>query len=141
VLVADDEGKAKLVRQLFLDPLVPPKAPSAEALAAVAPASIRLDILNGSGVPGAARRMADVLKQRGFAVASVGNAGGAARSVTEIHVRSGDVLAGQKVSTMLPVKGPSLAADLAAGAKGGKVTVIVGHDFADAPQREASAVR
>ena len=141
VLVADDEGKAKLVSQLFLAPLVPPKATSAEALAAVAPASIRLDVLNGSGVPGAARRMADALKQRGFAVASVGNAGGAARSVTEIHVRSGDVLAGQKVSAMLPVKGPLLSADLEAGAKGGQVTVIVGHDFADAPQREASAVR
>ena len=61
--------------------------------------------------------------------------------MTEIHVRSGDVLAGQKVSAMLPVKGPLLSADLEAGAKGGQVTVIVGHDFADAPQREASAVR
>ena len=141
VLIADDDAKAKLVRRLFVDPVVAPAPPSAAALAAVAPSSISLDVRNGSGVPGAARRLADLLKQRGFAIASVGNAEGSTYPVTEVHVRAADTLAGHKVLASLPLKQTVLAPDLTGPSKGGVVTVIVGHDFADAPQREASAVR
>jgi len=140
VLVADDDAKAKLVRQLFIDPVVPPIAPTAAALAAVSPASIKLDVKNGSGVPGAARRLADVLRRQGFSIGTVGNADGSAYSVTQVHVRPGDTLSGNKVLASLPFKGAQLTPDVPGAAKAA-VTVIVGHDFADSPQREASAVR
>jgi hypothetical protein len=56
-------------------------------------------------------------------------------------VRSGDAAAGDKVRAALPVKAAVLAPDLTEAAQGATVRVVVGHDFADAPQREASAVR
>jgi len=140
VLVSDDDAKAKLVRQLFIDPVVPPIAPTAAALAAVSPASITLDVKNGSGVPGAARRLADVLRRQGFSIGTVGNADGSAYSVTQVHVRPSDTLSGNKVLASLPFKGAQLTPDVPGAAKAA-VTVIVGHDFADSPQREASAVR
>ena len=141
VLVADDDAKAKLVRHLFVDPLVPPVPPSAEALAAVAPSSVRIEVRNGSGVPGAARRMAEALKRQGYTIADVGNADGSTYATTEVHVLPADELAGHKVRAALPVKGASFVNDVAQPSKAGRVTVIVGHDFADSPQREASAVR
>lgn len=141
VLVADDDAKNKLVRQLFVDPVVPAPPPSAAALAAIEPASIRVDVRNGSGVPGAARRLAELLRRQGYAIAAVGNAPTSGNAVTEVHVRSGDAAAGDKVRAALPVKAAVLAPDLTEAAQGATVRVVVGHDFADAPQREASAVR
>ena len=172
VLVADDDAKAKLVRQLFIDPVVPPIAPTAAALAAVSPASITLDVKNGSGVSGGTdnhlmlvdlrsfdpRHFADdpLLSQRiqaalanpqnmgemagADSIGTVGNADGSAYSVTQVHVRPSDTLSGNKVLASLPFKGAQLTPDVPGAAKAA-VTVIVGHDFADSPQREASAVR
>ena len=140
VLIADDDAKNKLVRQLFIAPAAPQAPISAAALAAIAPSSIHVDVRNGSGVPGAARRLADLLRREGYSIGTVGNADGSAYSLTEVHVRSGDETAGHKVRSALPLKEAVLSQDPDSQTHGG-VTVIVGHDFADPPQREASAVR
>ncbi len=141
VLIADDDSKRKLVRRIFLDPVVPATPPSAEAIAAVSPKTIAVDVRNGSGVPGAARRMADVLRQKGFTIAAVGNADANTYAATEIHVRASDAVDAHKVRVSIPVKGAVVTPDLADTVKSGRVTVIVGRDFTDATQREASAVR
>ncbi|HEV8022209.1 MAG TPA: LCP family protein, partial [Candidatus Lustribacter sp.] len=60
VLVADDAARVKIVSD-FIGPYVavtPP--PSADALAAVKPSDLRVDVRNGSGVPGLGKKVAEL---------------------------------------------------------------------------------
>ena len=75
VLIPDDVGKAKIVAD-FIGPYraaTPP--PSAEDLAAIKPSDLRIDVRNGSGVPGLGAKVAAVLRHDGYVINSVGNAG------------------------------------------------------------------
>ena len=145
VIIADDAAKNALVRKLFLAPIVPAAPPSAAAVAAVAPASVRVHVLNGSGKAGMGRKMADLLTKKGFVVVEVGNAANFGYDATEIHVRGTSAQAsGERVRTAIPVKTGGVQADATpqpAGVRPGEVTVIVGRDYAMPPQSEASAVK
>jgi hypothetical protein len=118
----------------------PVPSPDALALAAIAPATLRVDVENGSGVPGVAGRLAAKLKQAGFTIGQVGNADRSDYNATEIHEHSSVIFAGAKVRAALPktlrnamvVPDPSPSA-LPVAATTSDVTVIVGSDAATAP--------
>jgi hypothetical protein len=137
-LLPDVEGRARLVASMLVAPPSPEPSPDAMALAAIAPGTLRIDIVNGSGTEGAAHRVAVLLKHAGFTVGSVGDAARSDYTTTEIHEHSTVTFAGAKVRAALP---PSSKAAVVpdpaptgspAPAITSDVTVIVGSDLATA---------
>jgi polyisoprenyl-teichoic acid--peptidoglycan teichoic acid transferase len=143
VLIADDAGKTDLVHKLFLDPLVPVAPPNPQAVAAVPASRIRVEVRNGSGIPGLGHKVAASLQKQGFAIDRVGNADHYDYASTEVHVHSATPLAGDRVRIALAVHGAKLTPEVPVpGAKPtSDVTVIVGRDYAAVPETEASAVK
>lgn len=139
-LVPDVHVRAQLVASMLVASPAPVPSPDALALAAIAPATLRVDVENGSGVPGVAGRLAAKLKQAGFTIGQVGNADRSDYNATEIHEHSSVIFAGAKVRAALPktlrnamvVPDPSPSA-LPVAATTSDVTVIVGSDAATAP--------
>ncbi len=141
-LVPDTAARDRLVQTMLLAPPVPEPSPDAMALAAIAPSSLRVDVENGSGVPGAATAVANRLRKAGFTIGDVGNASRSDYDATEIHEHSTVTFAGAKVRAALPasvakaavVPDPSPTASPAsdAAATTSDVTVIVGADLAKA---------
>jgi len=141
VIIADDAAKNTLVKKMFLDPVLPAVPPDARAVAAIDPATIAVDVQNGSGIKGQGARLALVLRKLGFKVASVGNASTFGYDATEIHVHSASApLAGERVRSALALKTATVQPDAVSASKSTDVTVIVGRDFAAPAQKEASAV-
>jgi LCP family protein required for cell wall assembly len=144
VIVPDETKKVALVKKFFVDPPVPQVLPSARALASVPKSSIHIQVLNGSGVRGVARKLADQLHKQGFVIDKVGDAPASDHEATEVHVFSTTPVAGEIVLAALPLKTAVVVPESyegtpAASGNVSDVTIIVGRDFA--PQREASAVR
>ncbi len=142
VLVADEIGKAKLVKRIFADQPVPRAPIDARAVAAIAPATVHVAVRNGSGRKGEGLKVAETLRKAGFVVDSIGNAPSFAYDATEIRVRDNATpLLGERVRTALALKNTTLASDAATATPavaGSDVTVIVGRDLADATTVEAS---
>ncbi|MEO6836131.1 MAG: LCP family protein [Candidatus Tumulicola sp.] len=140
-LVPDAEARERLVDSMLLAPPVPEPSPDDMALAAIAPATLRVDVENGSGVLGAGRRVADALKKAGFTVGDVGNAPRSDYVTTEIHEHSTVTFAGARVRAALPaalqkaavVPDPSPSPDAQATATTSDITLIVGTDLANVP--------
>jgi polyisoprenyl-teichoic acid--peptidoglycan teichoic acid transferase len=138
-LVPDVEGRNRLVQSMLLAPPVPEPSPDAMALAAIAPSTLRVNVQNGSGIPGAAKRVADLLKKDGFAIGDVGDASRDDYAISEVHEHSTVTFAGAKVLAALPQlqKAAVVADPLPSGsplpATTSDVTVIVGTDLANAP--------
>jgi len=131
VLVADDAAKSQLVTKMFLQGLTStPADPS--AVAKIDPATIHVDVRNGSGVKGQGARVAAQLRKIGFLIASVGNADAFTYDATEIHVHStATPLAGERVRVALAIKTATVQPDATANpSTGSDVTVIVGRDYA-----------
>lgn len=136
VLIADDAQKQKIVQQLLLEPAPRTNPPGAADLAAIAPSSIKIDVKNGSGVPGLAHKVADALRKEGYVINDVGNAVDSAKDATEIHEHTLITFAGAKVRASLATgaKSISVTTDAAASpAPASDVTVIVGKDLANVP--------
>jgi LCP family protein required for cell wall assembly len=133
VSIPDQVAKAQMVQKMLLDPPRPTREPDAAALA-VAPWSVRVDVENGSGVPGAAARVAAALRKQGFAIASVGDAPSTTFTVTEVHAHSKIALAGERVLQALGegARSARVLQDTSAPAHEppSDVTVIVGQDLA-----------
>ncbi len=142
-LVPDDEARERLVATMLLAPPVPEPSPDTMALAAIAPATLRVDVENGSGVSGAGRRVADALQKAGFAIGQVGNAPRSDYVTSEIHEHSTVTFAGARVRAALPVAeqkaavvadpSPTGSPDAQASPTTSDVTLIVGEDLANAP--------
>ncbi|GAC1494506.1 MAG: hypothetical protein NVS1B2_11260 [Vulcanimicrobiaceae bacterium] len=136
VVVADDAGKAKLVKKMFLDPLVPAAPVDSRAVAAIAPATVHVAVRNGSGLSGQGAKVASALRKAGFVVDSISNAPSFGYTTTEIHVRgTATPLLGERVRTALALRDATLLADAqgatqATAASASDVTVIVGRDVA-----------
>jgi polyisoprenyl-teichoic acid--peptidoglycan teichoic acid transferase len=138
-LVPDTAARAHLVATMLVAPPVAMPSPDALALAAIPPATLRVDVENGSGVAGAARRIAAVLRQAGFSIGDVGDAERSDYGATEIHEHSSVTFAGARVREALPAglrqaavvpdSTPS-ASPVASATTTSDVTVIVGSDFA-----------
>lgn len=140
-LVPDTQERDRLVESMLLAPPVPEPSPDAMALAAIAPGTLRVDVENGSGIDGAAKRVADRLRRAGFVIGSVGDASHTGYASTEIHEHSTVAFAGAKIRAALPagksevIPDPSPAGSPLpdATAVTSDVTVIVGEDLAKLP--------
>lgn len=144
VLIPDETIKAQYVDSMLLNPPVPTPSPDAAAVAAIDPSNVRVDVENGTGISGIARRVAAMLKKQGFTIASVGNAT-QSFTETELHEHSHISYAGVRVRQALgktvanarvipvdetPTPGSS--------APPSDVTVMVGQDLAAALTQQAS---
>jgi polyisoprenyl-teichoic acid--peptidoglycan teichoic acid transferase len=135
-LVPDTGARAHLVATMLTAPPVTLPSPDTLALAAIPPSTLRVDVENGSGVAGAARRIAAVLRQAGFTIGDVGDAQRTDYTATEIHQHSSVTFAGARVRESLPaslrnaaVVPDSVAASPAATSTSpSDVTVILGAD-------------
>lgn len=137
-LVPDAAARAHLVATMLVMPPSAMPSPDALALAAIPAATLRVDVENGSGVSGAARRVATVLRQAGFTIGEVGDAERSDYTATEIHEHSSVTFAGAKVREALPqpLRGAAVVSDetaspspVATATPESDVTVIVGSDF------------
>jgi LCP family protein required for cell wall assembly len=141
VLIADDAAKNALVKKMFLNAPAPATPVDAQAVAALKPSDIRVDVENGSGIRGQGARLAQALRRQGFVIDGVSNAPSFSYDATEIHVHSTAApLVGERVRSALALKTATVAPDTLRTAS--DVTVIVGRDFAtpgQPPQSEASA--
>jgi LCP family protein required for cell wall assembly len=72
-IVADEGEKRALVAAMLGDPA--PPAPDPQLLGSIAPASVQVDVQNGTAVSGLARRVADKLSAAGYVVRAVGDFG------------------------------------------------------------------
>ncbi len=86
-------------------PLVPVGgAPRADVpLAEPAPGRVRVEVLNAAGVPGLAREIKTLLRDRGFDVVSFGNARGVAGDTSRVIDRVGNPDAARQVADALGV--------------------------------------
>jgi polyisoprenyl-teichoic acid--peptidoglycan teichoic acid transferase len=107
-MIQDVPKTQELVQQMFF-----PKPPMP-----------KVEVLNGSGIPGAAQKVADALKQSGYVVTKVGNAGRFEYASTEVIGHKGEagvteLAALVNSTTVKQVEDKTAIAD---------VTVIVGRD-------------
>ena len=77
-------------------------APVAAGSAPVHPSDVRVRVLNGSGVDGAAGVADQALTNRGFVSGGIGNNTGAPVTQTQIHYRAEDVAKAQLLATVVP---------------------------------------
>ncbi len=147
VLIPDETKKAQLVQNMLIDPPVPSPPPDARAIAAILPQSVRVDVENGSGIPGVARRVAGMLRKQGFTIGEVGNAQGDL-ATTELHEHSKITYAGEKVRRALGkaaqtvrVIADSQTPVPAATSVPSDVTIIVGQDLATSFTADASTAQ
>jgi polyisoprenyl-teichoic acid--peptidoglycan teichoic acid transferase len=137
-LVPDTTARAHLVATMLVEKPTPMPSPDALALAAIAPSALRVDVENGSGITGAARSVATVLRKAGFTIGDVGDADRSDYTTSEVHEHSSVTFAGAKVREALPpalrdaaiVADPASASPAATPSTTSDVTVIVGSDFA-----------
>jgi cytoskeletal protein RodZ len=88
---------------------------------------IRVQILNGCGVRGIARKMTDCLRAKGFDVRETGNAARYDYAMTEVIVRTNDQSVGDSVAKKLGVDSVSIVPDRSLVDI--EVTVIIGKDY------------
>jgi LCP family protein required for cell wall assembly len=145
VLVPDDAGRLKIVTEFIGPYRAATPVPSLEALASVKPADVRVDVRNGSGVPGLGAKVADVLRRDGYVINSIGNANSFDYDTTQIRATSKRPLAGERVrsdihlaqATVTPIPDPTGAATIATPGKTpstlADVTIVVGRDYVNVP--------
>ncbi|HUV05576.1 MAG TPA: LCP family protein [Armatimonadota bacterium] len=111
--IADTEKAAQVVRELFFPETVV-RLP-------------KVEVLNGSGMNGAGQRVADILRQHGYEITSVGNADSGSYASSQVICHSSNVQYANQIagivnsSTVKQEYDPSVKAD---------VTVIVGRNCA-----------
>lgn len=131
-LIPNDAEKAQMVQQMLVAPPTPMPSPSALALAAIPPSTLRVDVENGSGVRGAAHRVADALRQAGFQIGDVGDASRDDIETTQIVEHSTVLFAGARVRQALPVTWQTVG--IVSGGDtahaNSDVTIVVGRDLA-----------
>jgi len=130
VLLADADGVQKVVSD-FLGPYrMTLPTPSANDLAAVKPAEISIAVLNGTGVAGLGKRLADQLRGAGYVVKSVGNADSFGYDVTVIRTHSTtQPLAGERLRSDIRLAQARIAPAPETSPSGTDVTVVIGRDY------------
>ena len=94
---------------------------------------VRVEVLNGAGIPGLAREVTRRLRDAGFDVVYFGNAGGSPRDVSEVLDRSGQLKAARDIAGNLDIERVRAAPDTGLYVD---VSVVLGKDWEeDAPTR------
>ncbi|MDQ6781349.1 MAG: LCP family protein, partial [Candidatus Eremiobacteraeota bacterium] len=88
------------------------------------PSNVHVRVENGSGKPGAASALADLLRQRGFNVVETGNA--KSFDAKKTTIRGADQRAAGEVARQLPIKNPHIAIGPVDGVD---IDIIVGLDY------------
>ncbi|MGW0640932.1 LCP family protein [Streptomyces badius] len=115
---------ADLFASLAKDQEVDKEKVAADAKNPVYAATVRVQVLNGSGVPGRAAKVAETLRTAGYTITGTGNAPGSAEKTAVVHPEGLEEQAGVLASRL-----PGVAMKPDAGALAGTVTLIVGADF------------
>jgi len=97
--------------------------PAASSPAALAPSSVRVEVLNGAGTAGLAARVAAEARQAGFVVTATGNAGSFTYTQAVIHYAPGQLAKAQALEAQV-VGGALLRAD--PSLTGADVALVVG---------------
>jgi hypothetical protein len=145
VLLPDEADRTKTVRNMLIDPPVPTPSPDAGAIAAINPLNVRVDVENGTGIAGMAKRAATLLKEKGFTIGQITNAPSSDIATTELHEHSRITFAGIRVREALgkaaqkaPVIADSEMPTEQPSAAESDVTVIVGQDLVPTLTQQAS---
>jgi LCP family protein required for cell wall assembly len=101
------------------------EAPAASGQAPVRPSDVRVRVLNGTGVTGAAGRADQELSNLGYVSGGVANFGGGKLARSEIHYRPGDDAKARLLAGQVP--DATLISDPALG--GGDVLLVLGSSF------------
>ena len=131
VLLPDDAKKIEMVAKVLMGPMGPQPTAAPDQLAGIPPASVRIDVQNGSGRQGVGAKMATYLRSKGFVVASVRQ-----RAVVRVRydrnprTTSKIFGAGDKVKAAIALPNAPVTSDATAAAPTADVTVIIGRDFA-----------
>jgi LCP family protein required for cell wall assembly len=143
VLIPDTAKNQKLISELILGPLGAPPTIPPSVVSNIKPSDLAVDVLNGSGIPGLARKLAAVLRTKGYNIAKVANADTYGHAQTQILEHSRIFGAGERVrSDITVIPGLTVTADPGPAPPSGwksDVTVIVGKDFADAATAQPAA--
>jgi hypothetical protein len=99
---------------------------------------VRIEVLNGAGVPGLARDATDRLRGVGFDVVFFGNAGRFDHSRSVVLDRTGDLARARAVATALGIDSVATAVDSLLYVD---ATVVLGSDWPPAPPDSASALQ
>jgi LCP family protein required for cell wall assembly len=134
VLRLQQPGGTQTVNQ-FLGKGQPP-APSAPAAAPVAPADVKVQVLNGSGTAGQAARASSQLRSAGFVIAGTGNDAGTRMATSEVLYAPGKQQAAQLLQGRVG-GGASIQQDPAL--KGADVSLVTGASFAGITPTAAAA--
>lgn len=129
VLIPDDAAKADMVAKLLTGPMGEQPTPGPAAIAAISPATVKIDVQNGSGIAGVGAKMAALLRGAGYVVSNVGNAASFDHQTTEIHAHSKVPGVGDKVRMSLAMPNVAVTSDDQAPPDSSDVTVIVGRDY------------
>jgi len=130
---------ARLRGEVVTEPAPSTSTPTASAAPVVIrPSDVRVRVLNGSGVTGAAGDADQALSNRGFVSGGVGNSTGGTVAKSEIRYRPEDAAKAQLVAGL--VAGADLVPD--STLVGGDVVLVLGTNFkgiASAPAKDTAA--
>lgn len=115
---------ADLFTSLAKDQEVDKKKVEADATGPVYAASVRVQVLNGSGVPGQAAKVAETLRAAGYSITGTGNAPASAEKTAVTYPQGLEAQAGVLASRV-----PGVTAKPDADAMAGAITLVVGADF------------
>jgi len=126
LLVKQPEADAVFAR--LRGDVVLPETPTSEAPAAqpaVRPSDVRVRVLNGTGVTGAAGKADQELSNLGYVSGGVANYGGGKLARSEIHYQPGDEAKAKLLAVQVP--DATLIADPSVGS--GDVVLLIGESF------------
>jgi LCP family protein required for cell wall assembly len=135
VLRLQQPGGQQTIDQ-FLNPRKPSAAPSAPAPPPVAPSSVKVQVLNGSGTGGQAGQAAGQLRSAGFVVTGTGNAPGTKATSSQVLYAPGKQQAAQLLQGRVG-GGASIQQDPAL--QGADVALVTGTSFSGITSASAPA--
>jgi len=143
VLIPDPAKDQKMVQELIMGPLGAPPTIPPSVVSGIKPSDLAVDVLNGTGIAGTAKKFATLLRTKGYNIGKVGNAETFGHAQTQILEHSRIFGAGERVrSDLAIIPGLVVSADPAPAPSSGwksDVTVIVGKDFVDAAAAQPAA--
>lgn len=116
---------ADLFASMAKDQEVDKEKVAADSREPVYAATVRVQVLNGTGVPGQAAKVAETLRAAGYTITGTGNAPDSAEKTAVVHPEGLEKQAGVLASRL-----PGVATRPGVDATAGTVTLIVGADFA-----------